>query len=428
MRLKNAGRAGRAAMNEQLLNILECPFCGDRLRAQRDSVLETRGDDVAHAILACPCCAYPVVDGIPFVHANGTANEVMEMLGAGRKRDALLALLGLDEPRRQRFARMLDADDEPPMTFRAALEVLSRDAEGVYLLHRFSDPSFLASQAVLETIARDPRSVAGHVLDVCGGAGHLTRTLVGRAGAARVILADIAYWKVWLAARFVAPGCLPVCCDAGNPLPFAKGAFSLACCADAFHYVWPRRLLAGEMARLVGERGAVALLNVHNALRENYSAGMPLTPAGYRRLFDGLHPRLFKQDEIQEAMLAGRTIDLSTDHSDKHVSDAHDLMLIASRLDAYPRPARVAGAMTLPHRRAINPLYRSERTGGRCVLTLAFPSDEYEQEFGGCKAYLPPRVEISASQLDGWLAGETDGQYADWAARRVILELPERYL
>jgi uncharacterized protein YbaR (Trm112 family)/SAM-dependent methyltransferase len=418
-------------MHERLLNILECPFCGGPLRAQEDGILETRGGEIVTAILSCQCCAYPVVDGIPFVHANATAGEVMRMLGDGRKHDALYALLGLDGPRRERFARMLDDDhdDSSPMTFRAVLEVLSRDAEGAYLLYRFSDPTFLASRAVLEAVARDPRSFAGNVLDVCGGAGHLTRTLVERAGTGSVVLADIAYWKAWLARRFVAPGCEPVCCDAGNPLPLARGAFSLACCADAFHYVWPRRLLAGEMARLVGgDRGAVVLLNLHNALCDNYSAGMPLTPAGYRRLFEGLRPRLLKQDDVLRSVLAGREVDLSTDMSDEQLTCAHDLVLLASRLEAYPRPARREAGSTAPRRRAVNPLYRSERSGERCVLTLTFPSDAYEQEFGGCKAYLPPRVEVSAAELDRWLAGQTDERFSGLASRQVILELPERYL
>ena len=43
-------------------------------------------------------------------------------------------------------------------------------------------------------------------------------------------LADLYFSKVWLGARFTAPGCEPVCCDGNAPMPFARGTFRYAIC------------------------------------------------------------------------------------------------------------------------------------------------------------------------------------------------------
>jgi vacuolar-type H+-ATPase subunit H len=67
-----------------------------------------------------------------------------------------------------------------------------------------------------------------------------------------VILADLTFWKLWLAARFTAPECAPVCCDANHPLPFASGTFSFVMIADAFPYIWHKRLVADARHQATG--------------------------------------------------------------------------------------------------------------------------------------------------------------------------------
>ena len=99
----------------------------------------------------------------------------------------------------------------------------------------------------MRALTQDGRSMAGGVLDLCGGTGHLTRSLCECVN--DVVLADLSFAKLWLAKRFIAPRCRPICCDAGEPLPFAPGTFALIFCSDAFHYVWRRRMLASRWER-----------------------------------------------------------------------------------------------------------------------------------------------------------------------------------
>ena len=138
--------------------------------------------------------------------------------------------------------------------------------------------------------ARSAATVLGggrrRAIDICGGSGHVTRTLLDLSPAPPV-LADLYFAKVWLARRFTAPGCEPVCCDGNAPMPFARGAFGFAMCTDAFMYIWTKRQFVGEMERLIDDRrrcatpGAVLIGHTHNERTWSPSHGQPLSPEGY---------------------------------------------------------------------------------------------------------------------------------------------------
>lgn len=413
------------SVDRQLLEILRCPFCGGRLELQQSPFLEGQDGEVAAGVLCCQCCAYPIVAGIPYLRTGPLAETAMSLLGAGEPERALFTLLGLEETKWEQFERLLS--DQRRLKFQDALETLGPTAEGTYLLYRFSDPTFLTSRAVLRAVGQDRRCWSGPILDLCGGAGHLTRSLSELAGLNRLILADISFWKLWLAKRFVAPQCQPLCCDANHPLPFAKESFSLVHCSDAFHYIWPRRLLASEMVRLVGDHGVVILPHAHNALCWNYSEGMPLTPSGYRDLFDGFSPRLFKESALLDGLLNRRLVDLSVEYSDKDLEDESAFVLIATRLPGLfrryelPAPEHVSGVL------AVNPLYALERDGERVFLRLRSPSPEYDMEYD-VKRYLPDRLELSERMLQNLGTGRFEGESKALAERHVLLDVPAAYL
>ena len=76
---------------------------------------------------------------------------------------------------------------------------------------------------------------------------------------------------------------------------------------------------------------------------------------------------------------------------------------------------------------AVNPLYRVERSGGSSILTLTFPTPEYEEELGECRRYLPNRLTVEAD-LTGPVAREDLGpQYEELRGRRVLIDAPVRY-
>ncbi len=409
-----------------LLEILRCPFCGSALSLEREESLELRGEEIVNGIIFCQCSAYPIVAGIPVFTADSLVNKAREHLTQGEFEQALFTMLGLKEEERQIEFRHL-AQKRSDTNYRKWVEILCPDAEGAYFVHRFSDPTYLVGQTLLRAIGGDPRCFTERALDLCGGSGHLTRVLCQMAGGVEVLLADAYFWKLWLAKRITAPACQPVCCDANNPLPFARDTFSLAVCSDAFHYIWSKRLLASEVMRIAAAAGVIVLSHIHNALVENFSAGMPLAPEWWRNLFAELNPRVFKESEVFESAVSRRAVDLSHNYSDEELRDEAALFLIATKLNGLYRIYEQMDEPAISGVLGVNPLYQVAQNGDAQVLQLQFPSPEYEEEFGACKRYLPERVEVNADALNNLPAAAPNGGLWRLVESRVLLDLPEAY-
>src|SRR5678816_1365057 len=61
-------------------------------------------------------------------------------------------------------------------TYRDALAILSLDAEATYFAHRFSDPTYVTAEALLQAIGQQQWSIAPRALDLCGGSGPVSYT------------------------------------------------------------------------------------------------------------------------------------------------------------------------------------------------------------------------------------------------------------
>ncbi len=416
-------------MKDTLLALLRCPYCGTRLSLVENNALIRRGADIESGVLGCECCAFPIVAGIPVLIADDATRDAMYALEARRHDAALVGLLGLTGDRSDLFSSLIAGG--AGTTYRAMLEVLSPDAEGTYFLYRFSDPTFLTAEALVRAVGRHDAAVTGPILDLCGGSGHLTRVLAGLRPAdpqaPRTVIADLRFWKLWLATRFTAPDCSAVCCDADAPLPFMRDLFAMVVLADAFPYIWHKRLCADEMMGVARPDGVVVIPHLHSALGENFSAGDTLTPDAYRDLFTPYHPRLFSDSRLLKEILEHRVVDLSCDLSPAELGGEPALTLVAGRRSnlfcrrAVPDTLDVAGQLR------VNPLYQVERRDGRSMLTLTFPTPEYEAEFGSCRCYLPDTLTVDAD-----LAGAVDpatlgSRYPELRRRRVLIDVPPHY-
>jgi uncharacterized protein YbaR (Trm112 family) len=405
-----------------LLDALRCPFCGTRLDLVDNEALAREGSHVTWGVLGCQCCAFPIIDGIPVLIADDPTRAAMHAMEAGGHDEALAALLGLDAAGAERLRALLRGDTA---TYREALEVISPDAEGTYFVYRFSDPTFVLADTLVRAIGADRRRMA-RVIDLCGGSGHLTRVL-GELSDRPVVVADVFYWKLWLAQRFTAPGCAPICCDANHPLPFAPAVFSTVVLSDAFPYIWHKRLLAEEMLRLAGDRGTILMPHLHSSLGFNFSAGMTLTPAAYRGLFAAGQPRLFRDSDLLGDILGHTAIDLSRDVTPEQAGDEPSVTLVASRDADVFRKHLSADPGALTGELRVNPLYRVEQRGAQATLTLTFPTPEYEEEFGAVRRYLPDTLTLD-TDLGGRLTpGQFGAGYTDLRRRRILLDTPSRY-
>jgi len=407
-------------MDLSLLDLLRCPFCGTHLDLVDNEALVRDGSRVLWGVLGCQCCAFPVLDGIPVLIADDQTRAAMHAMEAGHKDEALASMLGLDVPATGRLHALLQGGTA---TYRDALEIISPDAEGTYFVYRFSDPTFVLAEALVRAIGAGGTARA---IDLCGGSGHLTRVLEEQC-TEPVVVADVFYWKLWLAQRFTAPGCAPVCCDANHPLPFAAGTFPLVVLSDAFPYIWHKRLLAGEMLRLAGDRGTILMPHLHSSLGFNFSAGMTLTPAAYRDLYAPAQPRLFRDSDLLGDILGHTAIDLSRDVTPEQAGDEPSVTLVVSRDTGVFRKHHVADPGALTGELRINPLYRVDARGARAELTLAFPTPEYEEEFGAVRRYLPDSLTLDVDPRGPLTPAQFGAAYTDLRRRRILLDTPQRY-
>ena len=414
----------------ETLEVLRCPYCGGRL-ALVDSLFHRRtADAIEDGILGCHCCIFPLVDGIPVLHVLPAAAIARDQLQAGHPELARRAMFGLDDDSQ---AEAFDAvASSGTATYRDTVEALGPNFEGGYFLYRFSDPTYIVAQSVARAVGSAVLGGTRRAIDICGGSGHVTRTLLDLS-AVPPVLADLYFAKVWLARRFTAPGCEPVCCDGNAPMPFARGAFSFAMCTDAFMYIWTKRQFVGEMERLVDNRaadadpGAVLIGHTHNERTWSPSHGQPLSPEGYADLFETIEPRVFGEGNLFADVVADGPLDLTRRDSQETLDQSAALTIIASRhpgvfaRHALAQPAAAAGELRL------NPLYTQQADGDRVRLTLAFPNEEYADEYGACRQYLPETLTLDRHAIASLAAGTASGELIELLRRRVVVDLPKRY-
>jgi len=431
------------------LNLLRCPYCGTRLTVVENAALDRRQDAMESGVLGCECCAFPVIAGIPVMIAGDRPRAAMHALEAGRGEEALFMLLEVEGERADAFRTVIDRGGRA--RYREALAILSRDAEADYLLHRFSDPTFLTIEGLLSALAPLQANSTEPFIDLCSGAGHVTRALGRHSPAGGTVAADLSFWKLWLAKRFIAPDCEAVCCDGNHPLPFRRESAALVVLADAFPYIWHKRLLAGEMMRIASPGSFIVMPHLHSSLNYNHSAGETLTPASYRDLFAPLKARLFSDAQLRDDVIERHLIDLGADLSPEALGDEPSFTLIAQALGSRLQASGGADGVVQPSgarrresdvfRRHVlpvpsfasdepliaNPLYRTERQGTGSLLTLAFPTPEYEEEFGECRRYLPDTVTLDVDVTVPLTVASLGAQASELLRRRIVIRAPERY-
>jgi uncharacterized protein YbaR (Trm112 family) len=413
-------------MTPELLDLLRCPYCGGRLDLVTTAFSQKQDDTIVNGVLGCECCTFPVVDAIPVLHLQANAVIARQQIEAGDPAAALRAMAGVESA--EQAASFEAAAASSTSTYRDIVDTLGVGLEGGYFMYRFSDPTFIVAEAVVRSVARPALHGGGRALDVCGGSGHLTRSLLPLSSRPPV-LADLFFTKLWLARRFTAPGCLPVCCDGNSPLPLARGVFDCAMCCDAVMFLWHKRQFVSELFRAVdgSPRATVLLGHAHSQLVWSPSHGDTLTPAGYRNLFETATPRVYGESQLFADVVRGTALDLTRNQKDAELEHDAALTLVASKAEGVfaQHPLDISPATGGEWR--INPLYSVSNEEGQLHGRLHFPSEDYEYEYSALREYLPDEVFIDPRALAALQSGATAPTLEPLIRRHVIVELPRQY-
>ena len=157
------------------------------------------------------------------------------------------------------------------------------------------------------------------------------------------------------------------------------------------------------------------------------SHGQPLSPEAYLDLFETLTPRVFAEAGLFADVVSGGPLDLSRRDSKETLDRDPALALIASREARVFAPHALDVEDRAVGEFRLNPMYTVEADGSRVRLGLRFPSEDYAEEYGACREYLPQEATVDRAVLDALPAPRASGPLAELARRRIILDLPRRY-
>ena len=246
------------------------------------------------------------------------------------------------------------------------------------------------------------------------------------------VLADLYFAKIWLARRFTAPGCEPVCCDGNGAFPFARGAFAYAMCSDAFMFIWTKRLFVGEMSRLVdghepGHRRHHAhpqSADVESVARSAADAGGLPAPVRDRRA------RIFGEAGLFADVVGGGPLDLSRVDREEalnsrpgadHHRDASRRACSAGTASAPPAAPR--GVYR------VNPLYVRPPTATASICGCSFRIRRLRGRVRRLPRLPAGGHHASSSRRSERLeAGGPLDELIDLIRRRVIVDLPRGLL
>jgi len=361
---------------------------------------------------------WPVVEGIPFLRVGREPLRRAEALDAGDDRAALVALLADQDdfartppPDPASLSRLVAEVDSGRATLRAAMASLNYGPVADYFAHRWSAPTYLSGLALL---AMRPGGAA--VVEVACGIGHYLRDLSRRGVACGGL--DVVFSKLWLARRYVVgPDVALACGDAaaGWPLGPAPGP-TVAFCHDAFYFLPEKPRVVGSLRRLVGDAGAILIGHAHNRLRDHGGvAGEPRTPAEYAALLPGCS--LFDDAELARSAWEGTPAPART------ADELEDAEAVAMAWPGREPEERADPTTPSGISLRLNPILADE--GG--ILRPRWPSARFEAEYAAEATYLGGEPMPSAETLRRAEAGADDPEVARLVARRILVDLPERW-
>ena len=411
-------------MRFETLQLLRCPFCGWKVELNESAFHRLDGTGgIRDALLACRCCEFLVTDGIAVMTLWPEAEVARAAIADARPADALRAMLNFAED--APAARLIGPDGDPLGTYREIAEGVGEQFEGGYFVYRFSDPTFVVADAVVRSLAGAVLDDHSRALDLCGGSGHLTRSL-GSVSPTAPVVTDISFIKLWLARHFTAPRADAVLADAELPLPFASAAFRFVVCNDAFHYIWHKALLAREMWRLTDSKGVAAITHTHNADTWTVSQGTALRADHYRSLFEHAAARVYSEHLALPDVIAGR-IDLARHDGESALASDQAFFVVAPHDTRVFRTYDVPSPDTVRGELGFSPLFDVALTDGRAVLTRHYPSADYEDEYGASRTYLPDVLTVGHDTLAAMRVGRLTEDVRDLMRRRIVLDLPPNY-
>jgi SAM-dependent methyltransferase/uncharacterized protein YbaR (Trm112 family) len=419
-----------------LAAILRCPYCGGGFSVEKVSAVDSN-----YGLLRCDCHQYPVVEGIPVLQQTEGLDGVATEISQERPQAALLQTLSAFRIRWAQQSRIHQARYvlncrrlvySPDVSFAQAAQWVRRPKVFAdYLTHRFANPSLLSAIAPMLALRDLHPGDQAHVrvIDLGCGAGHASFLLKHLYPEYSVFSADQDFISLYLARRFVATESIYVCWDGEAPNPFPDGFFDAVFCMDAFHYMKSKRAVIAECRRTARDEALYLFPHLHNSLQHNYVAGVPLSPAGYKRVLDLPNGRFFDEFSLLSLMRSNGSFA-------PHQSQSKDQLDSAQTLTFFAGPPQVFrnynGFPAILQKRAgslaLNPIYQQKATGDQVDLTFRWPNETIKNECSRVQQILPDHLRVSRADIEHVRnGGSLSRAQQELIDKFILVPLPANY-
>lgn len=443
-------------MNEDVLNIMKCPYCGADFNV--GEVYQEKEGELINGYIKCECSEFPLLKGILNLKLGPLDNQVLKLLKEKKIKAAVelsleqygeityeflsfmgykgipgvlgKILSGLVKAIAKHHYKKYSDENQP------FYNLLGRNPSEIYLKHRFSADTFWSLYPFIPPLKKNRK----RILDLGCGMGHASFVVSNYVKPQQLVCADYRFRHLYLARKYFAKNATFICLDANYPLPFKDGIFSSILMQDAFHYIDARASLAREMERTLSSYGLLLLLHLHNSLNYNLAAGKPLSPLGWINLFQHLPVKILPEKNIVEDFIIRNRLDLAKQYTEDDLNSSNAISIAGTREKSLFKTYQNMWSVFLGNKSnlIINPIYSIEHKLDKISLQRKFPGESFRNEFSLTEKYLTEEYTLNEK-----LAQMVKGRKFDIASveitkkdflliedlmkRFIIINVPENY-
>lgn len=440
-------------MKIALLDILRCPYCGSEFVVKNN--YQGSKNEINNGELKCECNHYPVLDGILNLRGMHSEQHVLNLLNKGKAESALPFLLTEHIEALSQFASFLKSksifssvfsqplkallsylfwrnDSKYINTKSSFIRLLGNSSWELYLKHRFIEQSMWSFYPFLHLLKKNK----GIVLDLGCGTGHASFLIRGHVQPNELICVDHNFKNLYLAKNYIVDDAQFICLDSNSPLPFKDNVYDSILLLDALHYVKNRLLLASEIERILSPSGFFMILHLHNSMKNNLSAGQPMKPLSWCRLFEHSFIKAFPEKRLVEDFIYRDKLDLTMDYSESELNEADAISIIGTD-NAKPLFNVFEGVLSeFIQQRSnliINPIYKLYRKKDKILLRRGSLAENFRKEYPVTVDYLPEQCFVPFLAVDsngGKVVKEKlmETNLEELMRRFIIINVPHHYI
>ena len=395
-------------MKLDLLNILKCPYCGANFKVYK--IISEENGDILNGFINCRCSKFMILEGILNLKQS-PLNSYLKKLLANKKQKTAIAMSLLEKNESIFYIVKFLGVQKKPIKFLKDILLfllkfrlksiyrkyfdesisffnsLGSESYDIYLKHRYSMETFWSIYPFISLLKPNK----GIFLDLCCGTGHSSFIISNYINPSKHICIDSNFKNLYLAKKYFVKDASYICFDINYPLPFKTNIFSAILIQDAFYLILNRTLLIKEIERTLRSEGLFLLLSLPNSLRYYLGTGGPLSPEGWKNLFNQFPVKLIPEIDLIKNFVLMNKLDLKKEYSNSELKSSNNIAIIGSKCESFFKIYMNVDKAFFEKKDKLllNPLYGITYDKDKLKLKRLFPNERFKEQYPLSVKYLP---------------------------------------